>query len=123
VWSFLTTALHHRCKSTDTYLPALRDVLLTVVKEQQWEFVTDVEAAWVRHASMSRLNVPDGPHIKRLTCYVDIYDDGPYDPVDEGGLRLEVRPTGLRLSFSQFRNAAVTVACPQLILERILSGQ
>lgn len=36
---------------------------------------------------------------------------------------VEILPTDLRLSFSQYKGTEVTVACPKLILDRLLSGQ
>lgn len=106
--------------TTNTYLPAIKDVLLAVVEEQHWEFVRKVEASWVGYSENSP--VSEGPQTKRMKCHIDLYDDTPYDPMDEGCLTLEVLPTSLRLRFSQYANAEVTIACPQLILDRIHSG-
>ena len=109
--------------TTNTYLPAIQDVLLAVVKEQQWEFVKEVDAWWFDCSASKRPNVSGKPHARQLTCQIDLYDNTSYDPRNDGGLELEVLPTSLRLHFAQFENAEVTVACPQLILDRILSGQ
>jgi len=97
--------------------------LLLHISLARSEFVKEVDAWWFDCSASKRPNVSGKPHTRQLTCQIDLYDNTPYDPRNDGGLELEVLPTSLRLHFAQFENAEVTVACPQLILDRILSGQ
>ena len=82
-----------------------------------------MDAMWTDYSASGPLNVSEGPQPRQLTCHIDIYADTPYDPMNDGGLELQVLSTSLRLHFTQYANAEVTIPCPQLILDRIRSGQ
>ena len=110
--------------AVNTYMSALTDALKAVVEEQHWSSITVVDAKW---GDLSRRGGGDSKGdsaTEPLMCWIDIYEHWQYEPGENGrGLSLEVFPTGIRLSSTQDADKYVTVACPKLILDRLVSRQ
>jgi hypothetical protein len=110
--------------TTHTYIPALAAALKTVVEAQPWASGTMVEAKWGDLADARCKYAAGDPSIESLMCWIHIHEHQMYDPGALGrGLRLEVIPSGIHIYSQQDYSKFVNVACPKLILDRLVSRQ
>jgi hypothetical protein len=107
-----------------TYMPALADALKTVVEEQPWASGAVVEAEWCDFTEAEWNYAAGDTYIESLICWIHIHEHQMHDPSALGrGLRLEVIPSGIRLYSEEDETEFVNVACPKLILDRLVSRQ
>ena len=110
--------------TVNTYMPALADALKTVVEAQPWVSGTVIEAKWGDLADARCEGAAGDPSLESLMCWIHIHEHQMDDPRALGrGLRLEVVPSGIRIYSQQAYAKFVDVACPKLILDRLVSRQ
>ncbi|WP_407543354.1 hypothetical protein Q0M94_25850 (plasmid) [Deinococcus radiomollis] len=110
--------------TTNTYMPAMAVALKTVVEEQPWASGAVVEAEWCDFAEAEWNYAAEDTYIESLICWIHIREHQMHDPSALGrGLRLEVIPSGIPLYSEEDETEFVNVACPKLILDRLVSRQ